>query len=784
MPRTRIHNVSAAQWSANGRQLGSRDLTESENEVFGANVFSLVRAAQAPAQARLRAAARDDRARRGARHLARRRRRAGDEGLGARERRHPLHALVPAADRPDRREARLLLSPVGDGTRDRRVLRQGADPGRARRLELPVRRHPRDVRGARLHRVGPDLAGVPAREPATARCCASRRRSSPGRARRSTRRSRCCARWRRSREAALRALRLLGDSEAHRVFTTVGPRAGVLPDRRAVLLRAPRPDQRRAARCSAPSRRRGRSSTTTTSASIPERVLAFMLESERELSKLGVPVKTRHNEVAPGQYEIAPVFEGANVATRPPDADDGGPAERGAPTYGLVCLLHEKPFAGVNGSGKHINWSMGTDTGANLLEPGDTPHEQPAVPACSAAAVIQAVDTHAAAAARLDREPAGNDHRLGANEAPPAIISIFLGDQLDGRSSSTIAEGKAERVEARHRSLGAGHAGAAAAAARRRRPQPHQPVRVHRQQVRVPRASARASRRRSAQHGAEHDRGRGDRRARRQARGRAEGRGEPREGDPGDRQGVLQDARPRSSSTATTTRRPGTRRPSSAASRTCARRRTPCPGSSSARRSRCSSATRCSRKRELEARYTVFVEQYVAKVNIEAETAAAIARTLLLPAALRHLTLLREAGIESLIVETGELVTRFVDAIIALEKVNAHHPRRRGHRPRVLHARRGAAGDGRRPRDRRQARADRGRRPVAAAEVLGDALHQVAAAPGEPAPQTVWGAGVIPGGGAARAAVAPLSVAQVSPARVRITEECRSARAWPHARAA
>ena len=165
MPRTRQHNVTAAQWSANGTALGPLDLTLPGNQVFGANVFSLAEQRQRLPKHVFKPLQRDARARRDARHLARRRGRAGDEGLGDGEGRHALHALVPAADRLDGREARLLLRPGRRRHGDRRVLRQGADPGRARRLVVPDRRHPRDVRGARLHRVGPDLAGVHPREP-------------------------------------------------------------------------------------------------------------------------------------------------------------------------------------------------------------------------------------------------------------------------------------------------------------------------------------------------------------------------------------------------------------------------------------------------------------------------------------------------------------------------------------------------------------------------------------------------------------------------------------------
>ncbi len=160
---------------------------------------------------------------------------------------------------------------------------------------------------------------------------------------------------------------------------------------------------------------------------IPERVLGFMLEVERELFKLGIPVKTRHNEVAPAQYEIAPTFETANLA-----ADHQQltmiTMKRVAEKYGMACLTHEKPFAGVNGSGKHVNWSLGSKAQGNLLDPGETPHEN-AQFLVFCAAVIRAVYNYQGLL-RAVVATAGNDHRLGANEAPPAIISIFLGDQL------------------------------------------------------------------------------------------------------------------------------------------------------------------------------------------------------------------------------------------------------------------------------------------------------------------------------------------------------------------
>jgi glutamine synthetase len=152
-----------------------------------------------------------------------------------------------------------------------------------------------------------------------------------------------------------------------------------------------------------------------------------MLETEHELFKLGVPVKTRHNEVAPSQYEMAPLHENANVSTDHQQLIMLT-LRRVAEKYGLSCLVHEKPFAGVNGSGKHINFSFGSKTLGNLLEPGDTPHENKRF-LVFATAVIRAVDKYATLL-RAVIASAGNDHRLGANEAPPAIISIFLGDQL------------------------------------------------------------------------------------------------------------------------------------------------------------------------------------------------------------------------------------------------------------------------------------------------------------------------------------------------------------------
>ncbi len=173
---------------------------------------------------------------------------------------------------------------------------------------------------------------------------------------------------------------------------------------------------------------------------IPERVLAFMMDVERELYRLGVPVKTRHNEVAPGQFEMAPIYENANLA-----ADHQQlmmmVLRSVARKYGLVALLHEKPFAGVNGSGKHLNWSFATES-HNLLEPGDNPHENMQF-LFFCTAVLRAVERHQDLV-RSAVAYAGNDHRLGANEAPPAIISVFLGDQLEDVFAQIEKSGKAK----------------------------------------------------------------------------------------------------------------------------------------------------------------------------------------------------------------------------------------------------------------------------------------------------------------------------------------------------
>ncbi|GAB6117139.1 glutamine synthetase III [Thermoanaerobacter brockii subsp. lactiethylicus] len=225
---------------------------------------------------------------------------------------------------------------------------------------------------------------------------------------------------------ALRVLRLFGNTTAKKVITTVGPEQEYflidkkMYDKRKDLILT----GRTLFGAKSP---KGQEMEDHYFASIKERISAFMKDLDEELWKLGIPAKTKHNEVAPAQHELATVYNTANIASDHNQLTMDL-MKKIALRHGLVCLLHEKPFAGVNGSGKHINWSMSTDDGQNLLDPGHTPHEnaQFLVFLC---AVIKAIDEYADLV-RVAAATPGNDHRLGANEAPPAIISVFLGEQL------------------------------------------------------------------------------------------------------------------------------------------------------------------------------------------------------------------------------------------------------------------------------------------------------------------------------------------------------------------
>ncbi|MDO9398459.1 MAG: glutamine synthetase III, partial [Herbiconiux sp.] len=240
--------------------------------------------------------------------------------------------------------------------------------------------------------------------------------------------------------SATRAVKLFGLTDTKRVFSSVGPeqeyflideqyffeRPDLMTTGRTLFGRKPP---------------KGQELDDHYFGSIPERVLAYMMEAEHELAKLGVPIKTRHNEVAPGQYEIAPIYENSNIGVDHQHLTMQV-LEKTARNYGLVCLLHEKPFAGINGSGKHNNWSIGTDGGENLLSPGKRPSENLRF-LFFCGAVIKAVKKHQELI-RATVASAGQDHRLGANEAPPAIISVFLGAELDAAFKAVASGSKAD----------------------------------------------------------------------------------------------------------------------------------------------------------------------------------------------------------------------------------------------------------------------------------------------------------------------------------------------------
>jgi glutamine synthetase len=388
-----------------------------------------------------------------------------------------------------------------------------------------------------------------------------------------------------------------------------------------------------------------------------------MLETERELAKLGIPVKTRHNEVAPNQYEIAPVFENSNVGSDHQQLTMQV-MQNVARRYRLVCLLHEKPFAGVNGSGKHNNWSMGTDTGKNLLEPGDTPHENlEFLFFCTA--VIQAVNKHQGLLRASIASP-GQDHRLGANEAPPAIISIFLGAELE-KVFGAIERGEAgESTPGSFLGLGTPvlpplpmHGGD------RNRTSPFA-FTGNKFEFRALGSSMSLSLPNTVLNTivAEAIDELADELENAVNKGESVVAALPAilqksyvankqiifGGDnyseewhaEAEKRGLLNlkatpDALPYLVNDETTS---------------------------------LFDHYGVLSKRELESRYEVFAEQYVTKLNIEAETAASIARTMLLPAAARHLATLLEARLTELASETTELISQFTTAIKTLEDAN------------------------------------------------------------------------------------------------------------------
>ncbi len=250
---------------------------------------------------------------------------------------------------------------------------------------------------------------------------------------------------------AMRVLKLFGNTKAKRVITTVGPEQEYfLIDKD---LYSKRPDLVTCGRTLFGARPpKGQDLDDHYFGSLKPRVSAYMKDLENELWSLGILAKTKHNEVAPAQHELAPVFTTTNIAT------DHNQLTMElmksiATKHNLVCVLHEKPFAGVNGSGKHNNWSLTTDYGSNLLEPGDTPSENARF-LLFLAAVIRAVDEYQDLL-RVSVASAGNDHRLGANEAPPAIVSMFLGDELTEIIEAIISESSYVDKEKEHMQIGA-----------------------------------------------------------------------------------------------------------------------------------------------------------------------------------------------------------------------------------------------------------------------------------------------------------------------------------------
>jgi glutamine synthetase len=438
MPRTRQTNVTAAQWSANGSALGSMDLTLPGNQIFASNVFSVAVQRRRLPKHVFKALQRTlERGEALDTTLADAVAQAMKEWAMEKGATHYTHWFQPltgsTAEKHDS-----FYGPAGDGTAIAEFSGKELIQGEPDASSFPTGgiRATFEARGYTAW--DPTSPAFILENPNGALLCIPTAFTS----------------WTgealdhkipllRSMDAlsgaAMRALELLDIDDAQRVFTTIGcEQEYFLIDEQYYF---ERPDLLTTGRTLFGAKPpKGHELDDHYFGSIPERILACMLDTELELAKLGVPIKTRHNEVAPNQYEVAPIFENSNVG-----ADHQMLTmqilQNTARRYGLVCLLHEKPFAGVNGSGKHNNWSMGTDTSLNLLDPGDTPHENLSF-LFFCAAVIQAVNKHQALL-RASIANAGQDHRLGANEAPPAIISIFLGAELE-RVFGAIESGKAQ----------------------------------------------------------------------------------------------------------------------------------------------------------------------------------------------------------------------------------------------------------------------------------------------------------------------------------------------------
>jgi glutamine synthetase len=438
MPRTRQQNVTAAQWSANGSALGSPDLTLAGNQVFASNVFSpAVQRQRLPKhvyKALQKTLARGEALDTSLADAVAQAMKDWAMEKGATHYTHWFQPLTGStAEKHDS-----FYAPAGDGTAIAEFSGKELIQGEPDASSFPTGgiRATFEARGYTAW--DPTSPAFILENPNGALLCIPTAFTS----------------WTgealdnkipllRSMDAlsgaAVRALELLGVQDARRVFTTTGcEQEYFLIDEQYFFERPDLVTTGRTLFGAKPPK--GHELDDHYFGSIPERVLAYMLEVELELAKLGVPIKTRHNEVAPNQFEVAPIFENSNVGSDH-QMLTMQIMQNTARRYGLVCLLHEKPFAGVNGSGKHNNWSMGTDTGLNLLDPGDTPSENLQF-LFFCAAVIQAVNKHQALL-RASIASAGQDHRLGANEAPPAIISIFLGAELE-KVFTAIEAGKVQ----------------------------------------------------------------------------------------------------------------------------------------------------------------------------------------------------------------------------------------------------------------------------------------------------------------------------------------------------
>ncbi len=474
----------------------------------------------------------------------------------------------------------------------------------------------------------------------------------------------------RSQEAlgvqALRVLRWFGNATATRVFTNIGPEQEYfLIDRR---LAEQRPDLVLTGRtlfgAASP---KGQELEDQYFGPIRERILAYMMDLDRELWRLGIPSKTRHNEVAPGQFEMAPVYEPTSVGS-----DHNmvvmATMRRLAPRHGLMFLIHEKPFAGINGSGKHNNWSMGTDEGENLLDPGNDPHANAQFLAFLVA-VIRAVNVHADLL-RASIADAGNDHRLGRQRGT-------AGDHVD--LPRLAARGRRRPARPRSRiGLQEGRLGqarravAAGAGQGPHGPQPDVAVRLHRQQVRVPRGRLVGADLLAAD-GAQYGRRRLAVQAGRRSRQARAGRLRRPDHDPLEHRRAPTS---RSCSKATATPRSGMPRPPSG---DCPNNKSTVdalPALTTAKAKKVFAKFGVLSERELASRVEILWERYVKVSNIEANCALDMASTMILPATAAYLGLLAGAsssrGIASISQRVSDLADALVDAIAALERAQHH----------------------------------------------------------------------------------------------------------------